>query len=59
MNRTALILADALFVIVLVTIYNTGDLKKYPVILTPLIIVAFAACIIRHIHHYNLTKKIY
>ncbi|MGN6639856.1 MAG: hypothetical protein ACTHJ8_13180 [Mucilaginibacter sp.] len=59
MNRTSLILTDALLLIVLVTIYNTGDLKKYPVIPAPLIIIAFATCIIRHIHHYNLTKKIY
>jgi hypothetical protein len=59
MNRTYLVLADVLFVIVLMTVYNTGDLKKYPVIFVPLITVAFATCVIRHVHHYNMTKRIY
>jgi len=59
MTRGTLILTDSLFVIVLGTVYNTGDLKKYPVILVPFIIVAFATCIIRHINYYNMTKKIF
>jgi len=59
MNRRTLILADSVFVIVLIMIYNNGDLKKYPVILAPFIIVAFATCVIRHINYYNMTKKIY
>jgi hypothetical protein len=52
-------LADALFVIVLFTIYNSNDLKKYPVILGPLVIIAFAACVIRHVHYYNMYKRIF
>ena len=59
MSRTTLILADALLVIVTMMAYITGDLKKYPVILTPFILIAFATCVIRHINYYNMTKKIF
>ena len=59
MTRANLILADALFVIVLVTVYNSNDLQKYPVILGPLIIAALATCVIRHVHYYNMNRKIY
>jgi len=34
-------LADVLFVLVMIMIYNTDGLKKYPVILAPFIIIAF------------------
>ena len=59
MSRTTLILADALLIVVILMTYETGDLKKYPVILTPFIIVAFATCVMRHINYYNMTKKIF
>jgi hypothetical protein len=59
MTRRTLILTDALLVIVLFTIYSNGDLKKYPVILAPLIIAALATCVIRHINHYHMTKRFY
>jgi len=59
MTRTTLIVADLVFVIVMILICNNGDLQKYPVILAPFIIVAFATCVIRHIHYYNMTKRIY
>ena len=59
MTRKTLILADAVFAIVMVLIYSNGDLKKYPVILTPFVIAAFATCVIRHINYYNMTKRIY
>jgi len=59
MTRTNLILADALFVTVLFAVYNSNDLKKYPVILAPLMIIAFATCVIRHVHYYNMYKRIF
>ena len=59
MSRTNLVLGDSLFIVVLVMTYKSDDLKKYPVILGPLIIAAFATCVIRHIHYYNMTKKIF
>ena len=59
MTRKTLILTDALFVIVCAAIYNNGDLKKYPVILVPCVIAAFATCVIRHINHYHMTKRFY
>ena len=59
MNRKTLILADSVFVIVMILIYNNGDLAKYPVILAPFVLVAFATCVIRHINYYNMTKRIY
>jgi hypothetical protein len=59
MTRKTLIVADLIFVVVMILIYNNGDLQKYPVILTPFILVAFATCIIRHINYYNMTKRIY
>ena len=58
-SRTNLIVADALFVLVLTMIYNTDGLKKYPVILAPFIIIAFASCVVRHVGYYNKYKKIY
>ena len=59
MSRTNLIFADALFIIVSLMIYSTDGLKKYPVILAPLLIIAFASCVIRHITYFNMTRKIY
>lgn len=59
MNRSNLIIADALFVLVLVSIYSTDGFKDYPVILIPLVIAAFATCVVRHINYYNMTKRIY
>ncbi|TWI99915.1 hypothetical protein JN11_02331 [Mucilaginibacter frigoritolerans] len=60
MNRTSLIITDALFVITIIVIhYGNGDFNKNPLILNLLIVVALASCIIRHINYYKLTKKIY
>jgi len=59
MSRTNLILIDALFVLVVIMIYATDGFKTYPIILTPLVTVALATCIIRHINYYKLTKRIY
>jgi len=59
MSRKILILTDAVLVVVGATIYANGDLQKYPVILVPLFIAAFAACVIRHINYYHMTKKLY
>jgi hypothetical protein len=59
MTRTNMIVADALFITVLFTVYNSNDLKKYPVILGPLMIIAFAACVIRHVQYYNMYKRIF
>ncbi len=59
MTKTNLIIADVLFVAALITIYLTGDLTKYPIILTPLIIIALVTCVIRHVSYYKHTHRIY
>ena len=59
MNRTNLILADLMFVLVSLMVYETDGLKKYPVILSPFLIIAFITCVVRHINYYNMTNKIY
>lgn len=58
MGKGNLILADALFVFVLVIIYLNGSLKDNAIILVPLIIMAFTTCVMRHVNHYKLNKKI-
>ena len=59
MSRTTLILTDAVFVIVLLVSYRNGDLQKYPVILVPFMLAALVTCVIRHVNHYHITKRIY
>jgi hypothetical protein len=59
MKRTDLLLADALFVLVSVMIYETDGFKTSPIILKPLVVIAFISCVIRHVNYYNMTKKIY
>jgi cytochrome c oxidase subunit IV len=59
MSRTDVILADLMFVLVSGMIYETDGLKNYPIILSPLMIIAFITCIVRHINYYNVTNKIY
>ena len=54
-----MIITDVVFVLVLGLIYETHGLRDYPIILSPLIVLAFATCVIRHINYYKLTKKIY
>jgi hypothetical protein len=58
-SRTNLILIDAAFVLVVIMIYATDGMKQYPIILTPLVSVAFATCVIRHINYYKITKRIF
>jgi hypothetical protein len=59
MSRATLILTDVILVTVATTTYSNDDLRKYPVILLPLLIAAFVTCIIRHINYYHMTKRIY
>lgn len=59
MTRTTLIVADLVFVVVMILVYNNGDLAKYPVILAPFVLAALATCVIRHINYYNMTKRFY
>jgi hypothetical protein len=59
MHSTTLIIGDLLFVAVLALIYATDGLKTNMIILAPLIVVAFVTCVIRHINHYKMTKRIY
>ena len=54
-----MILIDTLFVLVVIMIYVTNGVKSYPVILLPLIAIAFATCIIRHINYYKITRRIF
>jgi hypothetical protein len=59
MINTNLVLADALFVFVLVMINITDGFKKNMIILAPLIIIAFITCMVRHINYYKQTRRIY
>jgi len=59
MVNTDLILGDLIFVITSFMVRITGGLNKYPIILGPLLIIAFGTCIVRHINYYKLTRKIY
>jgi len=59
MTATTLILSDVLFVGALTSIIATDGLKEYPVIFYPLLGIALATCILRHINYYKLTKRIY
>jgi len=54
-----LVLADVLFVVVLIMINITNGLKQNAIILVPLITIAFVTCMVRHINYYKLTKRIY
>ena len=58
-SKRNLLLADALFVVAVVMIYTTNGLRDYPIILSPLLIIAFITCVVRHVNHYKMTKKIY
>jgi hypothetical protein len=59
MINTNLVLADTLFVFVLVTINVTDGFKKNMIILGPLVIIAFITCMVRHINYYKQTRRIY
>jgi len=59
MINTNLVLGDILFAAALGLIYATDGLKNNTIILMPLITIAFAACIVRHINYYKQTRRIY
>jgi len=58
-NAVSLILADVLFIAVLILILADHTMDRNGIILAPLVVIAFATCIIRHINHYNDTGRIY
>jgi hypothetical protein len=60
MTRSVLIIADSLFVLVIISMnYSDGGFSKSPLFLKFLVVAAFATCIIRHINYYKHTKRIY
>ncbi|MEO8886646.1 MAG: hypothetical protein ABI367_11325 [Mucilaginibacter sp.] len=59
MDGVSLILADTLFIAVLILILANHSIERNAIILVPLIVIAFATCIIRHINHYDETGRIY
>jgi hypothetical protein len=60
MTRSILIIADSLFVLVIISMnYSDGGFNRSPLFLKFLVVIAFAICIIRHINYYKHTKKIY
>jgi TRAP-type uncharacterized transport system fused permease subunit len=59
MNSSTLIVTDVVLVLVVVLILATDELRKHGAILIPLIAIACASCIVRHISHYKHTKKLY
>jgi len=59
MDGAGLMLADFIFMAVLILILVTGGLNTNAIILVPMLIVTFASCVIRHINHYNDTGRFY
>ena len=59
MDGAGLLLADSIFIAVLILILVTGGLNTNAIILVPMLIVTFASCVIRHINHYNDTGRFY
>jgi len=59
MVNTDLVIGDLLFVIASFMIRITNGLSKSPLILEPLLAIAFLTCLVRHINYYKQTKRIY
>jgi hypothetical protein len=59
MDNANLILGDSLFAFGLILAVITGGIKEYTIILLPLLTIAFATCVVRHINHYNDTGRFY
>jgi len=59
MSGTSLIALDAFFVLIVITIYLTDGFNEHPIMFKTLVSIAFATCVIRHINHYRITKRIY
>ncbi|MDB5005270.1 MAG: hypothetical protein JWQ34_3495 [Mucilaginibacter sp.] len=57
MDNANLIIGDSLFALGLILVFVTGGLKENSIILVPLLVVAFASCIVRHINYYNETGR--
>jgi hypothetical protein len=57
MSSANLILGDSLFALGLILVVITGGLKENGIILVPLLVVAFATCVVRHINYYNETGR--
>jgi hypothetical protein len=57
-SNTNLIVGDGLFLLT-VTIISATDGFKKNIIVTMLLVIAFATCLIRHINHYKHTGRIY
>jgi hypothetical protein len=57
MNSANLILGDSLFALGLILVLITGTIKEYGIIITPLLVIAFASCAVRHINNYNKTGR--
>jgi hypothetical protein len=57
MDNANLILGDSLFALGLILVFVTGGLKENSIILVPLLVIAFASCVVRHINYYNETGR--
>jgi fucose permease len=57
MRNANLIIGDVLFALGLILILITGTIKDYGIIVVPLLIIAFASCLVRHINNYNKTGR--
>ena len=57
-TNTNLIVGDSLFVLAIAIISATDGFKKN-ILVTILLVFAFATCVIRHINHYKHTGRIY
>ncbi|WP_214072015.1 hypothetical protein [Mucilaginibacter sp. dw_454] len=57
MDNANLILGDSLFALGLLLVIATNGIRDYGIILVPLLVVAFASCVVRHINYYNETGR--
>lgn len=57
MRNANLIVGDVLFALGLTFVLITGTVKDYGIIVVPLLIIAFASCVVRHMNNYNKTGR--
>lgn len=59
MSGFQLIILDASFVLLVILIQTTHGFRYHPLIFKPLVSLAFATCVIRHVNYYRINKKIF
>ncbi|MES2807140.1 MAG: hypothetical protein V4619_00855 [Bacteroidota bacterium] len=57
MSNVNWVISDLLFALGLILVLVTGTINTYGIIVVPLLIIAFASCVVRHINNYNKTGR--